>query len=120
MFITHDLSVVNYFSDDIMVMYMGRLVEKAPTEKLFANPVHPYTQALLSAIPVPSIRMRKERILMKGEVTSPINPKQACRFANRCIYATDRCRDEEPLLREIETDHFVSCFLTKQVREEGH
>jgi len=111
LFITHDLSVVNHFSDDIMVMYMGRQVEKAPTEKLFAKPIHPYTQALLSAIPVPNIRKKKERILMEGEITSPINPKQACRFAARCMYTTDRCREEEPLLREIEPDHFVSCIM---------
>ena len=112
MFITHDLSVVNHFSDDIAVMYLGKLIEKAPSEELFAHPTHPYTQALLSAIPVPSLKNRRERILLKGELTSPINPKPVCRFANRCIYATDRCRSEEPQLREIAPGHFVSCFLT--------
>ncbi|MGM9639432.1 MAG: ABC transporter ATP-binding protein [Butyricicoccaceae bacterium] len=111
MFITHDLSVVNHFSDDIAVMYLGKLIEKAPSEVLFANPVHPYTQALLSAIPLPKLGARKERILLKGEITSPINPAPVCRFANRCQYATDRCRSEEPQLKEIETGHFVSCFL---------
>jgi len=111
MFITHDLSVVNHFSDDIAVMYLGKLIEKAPSEVLFNNPVHPYTQALLSAIPMPKLGARKERILLKGEITSPINPAPVCRFANRCAYATDRCRSEEPQLREIETGHFVSCFL---------
>ena len=111
MFITHDLSVVNHFSDDIAVMYLGKLIEKAPSEVLFNNPVHPYTQALLSAIPLPKLGARKERILLKGEITSPINPAPVCRFANRCAYATDRCRSEEPQLREIETGHFVSCFL---------
>ena len=80
---------------------------------LFSNPVHPYTQALLSAIPIPKVGgPKKERILLKGEITSPINPKPVCRFANRCAYATDRCRSEEPQLKEIETGHFVSCFLT--------
>ena len=111
MFITHDLSVVNHFSDDIAVMYLGKLIEKAPSEVLFNNPVHPYTQALLSAIPLPKLGARKERILLKGEITSPINPAPVCRFAQRCAYATDRCRSEEPQLKEIETGHFVSCFL---------
>ena len=111
MFITHDLSVVNHFSDDIAVMYLGKLIEKAPSEVLFNNPVHPYPQALLSAIPLPKLGARKERILLKGEITSPINPAPVCRFAQRCAYATDRCRSEEPQLKEIETGHFVSCFL---------
>ena len=110
-FITHDLSVVNYFSDDIAVMYLGRLIEKAPSELLFANPSHPYTQALLSAIPIPKLGAKKERIILKGEITSPINPNPVCRFANRCNYATDRCRSEEPQLNEISPGHFVSCFL---------
>ena len=109
MFITHDLSVVNYFSDDIAVMYMGRMVEKAPSEKLFAHPIHPYTQALLSAIPTPTIRNKKKRITLQGEVSSPINPPTACRFAPRCPYATERCRCEEPTLKEVEPDHFVAC-----------
>ena len=111
MFITHDLSVVYHFSDDIAVMYLGKLIEKAPADKLFASPMHPYTKALLSAIPSPSLDHRSERILMKGEITSPINPKAACRFASRCPYASDRCREQEPELRELEPDHFVSCFL---------
>lgn len=113
MFITHDLSVVNHFSDDIAVMYLGKMIEKAPSDVLFARPTHPYTQALLSAIPVPNIHTKKERILLKGEITSPINPKPICRFANRCNYATDRCRSEEPQLREIEKGHFVACFLSE-------
>mgnify|MGYP002528852908 CR=1 FL=1 len=112
LFITHDLSVVNHFSDDIAVMYLGKLIEKAPSEELFAHPTHPYTQALLSAIPIPSLENRRERILLKGEITSPIEPPKACRFANRCPYATDRCRSEEPQLKEISPGHFVSCFLT--------
>ena len=112
MFITHDLSVVNHFSDDIAVMYLGKLIEKAPSEELFAHPTHPYTQALLSAIPIPSLENRRERILLKGEITSPIEPPKACRFANRCPYATDRCRSEEPQLKGISPGHFVSCFLT--------
>ncbi len=108
-FITHDLSVVNHFSDDIAVMYLGRLIEKAPSEGLFSNPVHPYTQALLSAIPVPRIHNRPKRILLRGEITSPINPKPGCRFANRCNYAEPVCSQEEPALIEIEPNHFVAC-----------
>lgn len=111
MFITHDLSVVNHFSDDIAVMYLGKLIEKAPSDELFKNPTHPYTKALLSAIPLPNIHKKTERILLKGEITSPIEPKPVCRFANRCNYATDRCRGEEPKLKEISPGHFVSCFL---------
>ena len=109
-FITHDLSVVNYFSDEIAVMYLGQMVEKAPAEELFDHPLHPYTQALLSAIPIPSIRNRKQRIILKGELTSPVDPKPVCRFADRCIYATDRCRSAEPQLAELTPGHFVSCF----------
>ena len=114
MFITHDLSVVYHISDEIMVMYLGQVIEKAPTEKLFANPVHPYTQALLSAIPVPSIHNRRERILMTGELTSPIDPPAECRFSNRCRFATDHCREAEPQLLEVEPGHFVSCFLCER------
>ena len=111
MFITHDLSVVHHFADDIAVMYLGQLIEKAPSGQLFDRPTHPYTQALLSAIPVPSLNKKRERIILKGEITSPINPKPGCRFAARCPYATDRCRSEEPKLIEIEKDHFVACHL---------
>ena len=107
------LSVVNHFADDIAVMYLGQLIEKAPSELLFDKPTHPYTQALLSAIPVPSLKKKRERIILKGEITSPINPKPGCRFAARCPYATDRCRSEEPVLREIEPNHFVACHLTE-------
>lgn len=114
MFITHDLSVVNHISDDIAVMYLGKLIEKAPSEELFVHPTHPYTQALLSAIPVPNLHSKKERIILKGEITSPIDPKPVCRFANRCPYAKDRCRGEEPKLREISKGHFVSCFLAEK------
>ena len=113
MFITHDLSVVNHFSDDIAVMYLGKLIEKAPSDELFKNPTHPYTQALLSAIPLPNIHKKLDRILLKGEITSPIEPKPVCRFANRCNYASDRCRSEEPQLKEISPGHFVSCFLAE-------
>ncbi|MCI6639495.1 MAG: ATP-binding cassette domain-containing protein [Pygmaiobacter massiliensis] len=111
MFITHDLSVVNHFSDDIAVMYLGRLIEKAPSEKLFEKPMHPYTQALLSAIPIPSLHNRKERIIIKGEITSPIDPKPVCRFANRCPYTEKICTEKEPPLVELEPGHFVACHM---------
>ncbi len=111
MFITHDLSVVNHFSDDIGVMYLGRLIEKAPAEELFDNPLHPYTKALLSAIPVPDIHYKSERVLLEGEITSPIEPPNTCRFANRCPKAHERCELNEPILKEVSPNHFVSCYL---------
>ena len=114
LFITHDLSVVHHFSDDIAVMYLGKLFEKAPSDELFDHPMHPYTQALLSAIPVPSLHNRKKRIIMKGEITSPINPPKACRFAQRCPYATKRCTCEEPELRDYGNGHSVACFLCEK------
>lgn len=109
-FITHDLSVVNHFADDIAVMYMGRMVEKASAEELFENPLHPYTQALLSAIPVPDIHAEMNRIVLKGEVTSPVEPKPICRFAARCPYASEKCMRGEPELAEIKTEHWVACY----------
>ncbi len=110
-FITHDLSVVNHFSDDIAVMYLGQLVEKAPAEELFRHPLHPYTRALLSAIPVPDLREKHERILLKGEITSPINLPDECRFAKRCNHACDECHRKSPQLREIRPGHFAACCL---------
>ena len=108
-FITHDLSVVNHFADDIAVMYMGRMVEKAPSEILFTDPIHPYSQALLSAIPIPDIHYSQKRIVLKGEVTSPVEPKPVCRFAARCPYVCEACLRGEPELVEVEKDHFVAC-----------
>ena len=110
-FITHDLSVVNHFADEIAVMYMGRMVEKAPSETLFEKPLHPYTQALLSAIPIPDIHEPMKRIVLKGEVTSPIEPKPVCRFAARCPYACDQCQASEPDLVEVEPDHWLACHV---------
>lgn len=110
-FITHDLSVVKYFSDDIAVMYLGQMVEKAPADDLFRNPIHPYTKALLSAIPLPIVGQEKpERSLIKGEITSPVNLPDECRFMSRCNFAEEeRCRNGNPQLREIEPNHFVAC-----------
>ena len=110
MFITHDLSVVRHFSDDIAVMYLGKLVEKAPAEELFANPLHPYTKALLSAIPSTDIDKKVERILLKGELSSPIEPAPVCRFAGRCGNCMETCTQKEPELIEVSPNHFVSCF----------
>ena len=112
-FITHDLSVVRHFCQDVLVMYLGQMVEKAPVRELFANPVHPYTQALLSAIPLPSIRKDRERIILKGEITSPINPKDECRFADRCAQVSGVCRDKNPPLIDLGGEHFVRCFTSQ-------
>ena len=110
-FITHDLSVVNHFSDDIAVMYLGELVEKAPSDVLFANPLHPYTQALLSAIPVPDLKNRRQRIQLKGEISSPVNLPPGCRFAKRCKECYEKCTQVSPQLVEVEPNHFVACNL---------
>ncbi|GHV38383.1 ABC transporter ATP-binding protein [Synergistales bacterium] len=110
MFITHDLSVVKHISNNIAVMYLGQCVELAKTDELFENPVHPYTQGLLGAIPVPSLSARKHFNIMKGEVTSPINPHPGCRFAQRCPEATPRCAEPGLELKEISPGHFVSCY----------
>ena len=108
-FITHDLSVVKHISDEIAVMYLGQCVEKAPKNELFKNPMHPYTKALLSAIPVPSLKNRgKKREIIKGEVVSPIKPKPGCRFAPRCAYATEACTKGNIKLEEVSKDHFVA------------
>jgi len=115
MFVTHDLSVVRYISDDIMVMYLGQMVEKAPADELFNNTCHPYSQALLSAIPVPDIDDKTERILLKGEITSPINPKPGCRFMARCRYAADECTKVQ-VLEECSPGHFVSCCKYREIR----
>lgn len=111
MFVTHNLSVIKHISDNIAVMYLGQCVELAPTEELFAHPEHPYTKALLNAIPIASLKYRKKLEIIKGEVTSPINPKPGCRFADRCPYATDRCRKDGLKLKEITPGHFVACRL---------
>ncbi len=113
LFIAHDLSMVKHISDRVGVMYLGNLVELASSEDLYAKPLHPYTQALLSAIPVPDpdATGRSERIQLEGEVPSPINPKPGCRFAARCKYAKEVCAKETPLLREIEPNHFAACHI---------
>lgn len=115
MFITHDMSVVKHISTDIAVMYLGQIIEKCEAKELFRQTLHPYSKALLSAIPIPSIRNKKEKILLKGELSSPINPKKCCRFALRCPYATDECFHIEPKLEEVQTGHFVACHKVREI-----
>ncbi len=115
-FITHDLSVVKYISHDIVVMYLGQMVEKADSEELFAKPLHPYTKALLSAIPIPDVHVKQNRILLKGELTSPVEPKPGCRFRARCQYAQAACENPVPLV-EAEPGHFVSCLRVHEINE---
>ncbi len=114
LFITHNLSVVKHLSNEIIVMYLGQIVEKATPDILFGNPMHPYTQALLSAIPIPDPDTIVKKTILKGELSSPINVKPGCRFAKRCIYAKPECEEKKPELKEIEVNHFVSCHLVKK------
>ena len=113
-FITHDLSVVKHISNNIIVMYLGQVVEKVASAELFSKQIHPYTRALLSAVPIPVVNYNKERILLKGELSSPINPKPGCRFAPRCDHAQDICTAEEPEFREILPEHMVKCHFAEQ------
>jgi peptide/nickel transport system ATP-binding protein len=113
-FITHDLSVVKHISDNIIVMYLGQMVEMTSSNDLFENQIHPYTKALLSAVPVPVVDYNKERILLKGEISSPVNPKPGCRFAPRCEYAEEKCFSENPVPDEILPSHFVNCHFAKR------
>ena len=113
LFIAHDLSVVKYISDRVIVMYLGNIVEQAPAEELYANPLHPYTKALLSSIPVadPDVAKSRVRIPIKGEIPSPINPKERCQFADRCPYATERCHKEMPEMKDFGNHHMAACHI---------
>ena len=121
LFIAHDLSVVEHISHRVAVMYVGKIVELASTKKLFTNPLHPYTEALLSAVPKPDPRLRDKglRIRLQGEVADPSNPPTGCYFHPRCPYAQDRCRLEEPAVRELKTDHWVACHFAEELELRG-
>ena len=115
MFITHDLSVVKHISNEILVMYLGQAVEKCGSDELFDRPLHPYTKALLAAIPEPVVKKERHRELLKGEIVSPIAPKPGCRFAARCPFATERCHTVNPTLQEVSKGHFVSCHRVEEI-----
>ena len=115
MFITHNMSVVKHISDNIMVMYLGKIVEMASSEDMFLNRLHPYTKALLAAVPIPEVRAKKERKLIKGELSSPINPKPGCRFAARCPHAQPICFEQSPAMEEVMPEHYVSCHFVKEI-----
>lgn len=116
-FISHDMSVIKHISTNIGVMYLGQMIEKASKNEIFKHPLHPYTIALLSAIPSVNIREKKEKIILKGEIGSPVNPKPGCRFAPRCPFATEQCRRENPVFREVAPDHFVACHRVGEMLE---
>jgi oligopeptide/dipeptide ABC transporter ATP-binding protein len=118
LFVTHHLLVVKYISDRIAVMYLGEIVELAKTEDIFEDALHPYTKALLSAIPVPDPDSKRERIILKGDVPNPIDPPSGCRFHPRCPYATDLCKEEEPALEYAYGEHMVQCHHWKRIKEE--
>ncbi|MDR1179876.1 MAG: dipeptide ABC transporter ATP-binding protein [Spirochaetales bacterium] len=119
LFVAHDLSVVRHISDRVAVMYVGRIVETAKTEELFSRPLHPYTEALLSAVPKPDPRLRSERIVLQGEVADPANPPPGCYFNPRCAYAVDACRSQTPQQREASPGHFVSCHRAEELSLRG-
>ncbi|MBR6917847.1 MAG: ABC transporter ATP-binding protein [Clostridia bacterium] len=111
LFISHDLSVVEHISDKVGVMYLGSLVEYGDTDDIFKNPLHPYTKALFSAIPIPDPTVKMNRVILKGTIPSPANPPKGCKFHTRCAYCTERCKTEEPVQREVEPGHYVVCHL---------
>jgi peptide/nickel transport system ATP-binding protein len=119
LFVAHDLSVVKHISERVAVMYVGRIVESAPTEALFATPKHPYTEALLSAVPKPDPRLRSERIVLQGEVADPANTPPGCHFHPRCPYVKDVCRERTPELEAIGPEHFVRCHRARELTLRG-
>ena len=119
LFISHDLSVVEYISDKVGVMYLGKLVEYAPTKDLYGHPMHPYTESLLSAVPVADPEEQMERIPLEGEIPNPANPPSGCYFHTRCRYCTGKCKTEAPEYRELEPDHFVACHRAEELKLKG-
>lgn len=120
LFIAHNLAVVRHVSDRIGVMYLGKVVEVAETKELFSTPLHPYTQALLSAIPIPDPEIKKERILLQGDIPSPINPPSGCRFRTRCRFAKDICKEQEPPLIDVGGEHYVACHFVKEGKKTSY
>ena len=120
LFIAHDLSMVKHISDRVGVMYLGNMVEFAESDELYQNPLHPYTKALMAAIPIPDpdTEEQKKRIRLEGEIPSPVNPKPGCRFVTRCRYATEKCHQETPQLEELKPEHFVACHRAKELMED--
>ena len=120
LFVAHDLSMVKHISDRVGVMYLGNMVEFAESDELYQNPLHPYTKALMAAIPIPDpdTEEQKKRIRLEGEIPSPVNPKPGCRFVTRCRYATEKCHQETPQLEELKPEHFVACHRAKELMED--
>ena len=116
-FVTHDMSVVKHISNNILVMYLGVMVEKCESKRLFKMPLHPYTKGLISAIPIPNIDVTKKKVQLTGELTSPIEPKDECRFLARCSYATDICKQVAPTYEEVEPNHFVNCHNVREINQ---
>ncbi len=114
-FISHDMSVIKHISDNIGVMYLGQMIEKSTRKEIFNHPIHPYTIALLSAIPSTNVFEKKKKIILTGEISSPVNPKPGCRFAARCPFATEACRQSDPEFREVLPNHFVACHRTQDM-----
>jgi peptide/nickel transport system ATP-binding protein len=114
-FITHDLSVVRFISQDILVMYLGKMIERAASDELFEFPLHPYTKALLATVPEPNIHHRRQKVLLQGELTSPINPLPGCRFAPRCPHMQAVCRQTQPAWEEVRPGHSVACHVVREI-----
>ena len=119
MFVAHNLGVIEHISDRVAVMYVGKMVETAETEEMFLNPKHPYTEALLSAVPKPNPELRMDRIMLKGEIANPANPPSGCYFHPRCRYAQERCQQEAPVWREVGAEHFVACHFADDIKLAG-
>jgi len=119
LFIAHNLAVVEHISDRVGVMYVGKLVELAPRDRIFADPLHPYTKALLSAIPMPDPTLKRDRMILQGDVPSPVNPPAGCRFHTRCPFAVEKCKHQEPQLKELKPGQFAACWVAEEQIQKG-